>query len=171
MSKANITHDPAMSTPEFYKQLVESIKKSSTLQPVEQCKVVRSVIFTFGASGVGTVEDNGVMRATALNALTVPFAVKSVRYSIVAKCSQHNADVKHLYLMSCSLTDDNIGSISGIVGDITEQTHEFIYPAPRVFSNEYLSAQLLGSVNDANAPLIPQKFIGVITLILELSNF
>jgi hypothetical protein len=164
-SAAQVVRDPAMSTPEFYNYLIQTIKQTATLQPVEQCKVVRSVIFTFGEAGAG------VARATALNALTVPFAVKSVRYSIVAKCSQHNANVKHLYLMSCSLTDDNIGSISGVVGDITEQTHEFIYPTSRVFSNEYLTAQLLGCTDAANSPLIPTNFVGVITLILELSNY
>ena len=165
MSRPQVANVPAMSTPEFYNQLIQHIKHTAPLQPLNKCKVVRSVIFTFGEAGAG------VTNATALNALTVPFPVTSVRYSIIAKCSQHNANVKHLYLMSCSLTGDNIGSVSGIVGDITEQTHEFIYQQPRDFSNEYLTAQLFGSLNAVDSPLVPQAFVGVVTLILELSNY
>jgi hypothetical protein len=83
----------------------------------------------------------------------------------------HNANAMHAYLISSSLTGDMIGSVSGVVADVTEtQTHEFIYQTPREFSNETLSLQMFNTADAASA-LIPTNFTGVITLLLELSNY
>lgn len=160
MSKANITHDPAMSTPEFYKQLIETIKKSSALQPKQECKEIHCLIFI--SNGTDTI-------LSSSNTLTVPFPVKRVKYSIVSRQSDNTHDTPDLYLLHSSLNNGMIGCISNDHNDITEtQTHEFIYQSPREFQNERITLQLTEGLATR---LNPVGFYGVITLILELSNY
>jgi hypothetical protein len=151
-----------MGSPEWFKFISDAaVSTKLNLQPRNDCKVMRSVFFAFNAGPM----------SNAKNTLTVSFPVSRVKYSIVAKCMTHNANAMHAYLISSSLTGDMIGSVSGVVADVTEtQTHEFIYQTPREFSNETLSLQMFNTADAASA-LIPTNFTGVITLLLELSNY
>jgi hypothetical protein len=159
-SSAQVVRDPAMSTPEFYNYLIQTIKQTATLQPVNECKEVHSVVFI--TNGTGSILESS-------NTLTVPFAVKRVKYSIIARQSDNAHDTSNLYLLHSSLNNSMIGCISNDHNDITEtQTHEFIYQSPREFQNERIILKL----NEGFATrLNPVDFIGVIVLILELSNY
>lgn len=154
---------PSIGSVEWFKYVNENIAPfKPNPQPHRECKEVHSIYFS--------VDDE--TRSFADNLLNVSFGVRRVKYSIIAKCSTHNAAVKHLYLLSSSLTDGMMGCVSGIVGDMTEiQFGEFLYQNPKVFSNERLSIQLFNTEDPAGSPLRPTNFTGVVVLILELSNF
>jgi hypothetical protein len=163
MSRVTRQSAPLIGSPEWFKYVNESIAPfKPNPQPHVECKEIHSILFTFDT----------VAMCLANNILNVSFGVKRVKYSIVAKSMVNNAAVKHLYLLSSTLTGGMIGCASNIVGDITEtQTHEFIYQNLREFRNERLSMQLYNTANAAGSPLVPTDFTGVITLILELSNY
>lgn len=159
-STAQVVRDPAMSTPEFYNYLIQTIKQTATLQPVNECKEVHSVIFLSGGT-------QPILSAS--NALTVPFAVKRVKYSIIARQSDNAHDTPELFLLSSSLTSTHIGCISNDHNDLTDiQFGEFIYQQPRNFNNERLTIEIMEGLP---ARLNPIGFHGTIVLILELSNY
>jgi len=153
---------PLIGSPEWFKYVNDSIAPfKPNPHPHTECKEVHSVLFTFADSPM----------AKANNLLNVSFGVKRVKYSIIAKCTAHNAAANHLYLLSSSLTGGMIGCVSGVVADMTEiQFGEFLYQNPREFRNELLTMQLYNT-SAATGPLLPTDFTGVITLILELSNY
>jgi hypothetical protein len=158
-SAVSVVNVPAMSTPEFYNQLIQTIKQSAPLQPRDKCQVVRVVTFL--------ANDSSVLSAS--NKLNVPFPVTRVRYSIVAKQTDNANDSPAIFIISSSLTGDNIGAISNTHADYTQgSVNEFIYPSPRMFSNEGLTLQIMEGYADRLAPV---NFFGTITLILELSNY
>jgi len=159
MSRVSLANPPIMGSPEWFKYVSDSIATfKPNPQPHKECKETRAIQFMIANTA----------QSTAANALSVSFDVKRVKYSIIARATGgYSTDV---LLIRSSLTGDMIGCVSDVQGDITEtQTHEFIYQTPRSFTNERLTAEIFNTPTVSS--IAPTNFTGVITLILELSNY